>query len=69
LVVIVNALAPELNAMPLTSVLALMKTPVVLEASNVAVSVGALGIVGGIQFAALFQLPEAGLTCHVALPA
>src|SRR5437868_15094911 len=42
---IVNALAPALNTMPFTSVLAERETLVVLEVANVAVSDGALGIV------------------------
>jgi hypothetical protein len=45
LAVIVNALAPELNAMPFTSVSAEMETPLVLEDANAAVSEGPLGIV------------------------
>ena len=69
LTVIVNALAPGLNTMPFTSVLAERETPVVFEAANVAVSEGPLGTVGGVQFAALFQSPAAGLVFHVALPA
>jgi hypothetical protein len=67
--VIVNALAPELNAMPFTSVSAEMETPLVLEDANAAVSEGPLGIVWGVQFPALFQLPEFGLVFHVALSA
>jgi hypothetical protein len=57
-----NALAPALNRMLLTSVLAEMKTPVVFEAANVAVSDGPLGMVGGVQLAAVFQSPELGLS-------
>ena len=67
--VIVNALAPELNAMPFTSVSAEIETPLVLEDANVAVSNGPLGMVGGVQFAAWFQPPVAGLVFQVALPA
>src|SRR5438046_2387418 len=69
--VIVNALAPGLNTMPLTSVLLGpdTKTPVVLEDANVAVSDGPLGMVGGVQFAAWFQSPVAGLVFQVALSA
>lgn len=67
--VIVNALAPGLNTMPFTSVLAEMETPLVLEDANVAVSNGPLGMVGGVQFAAWFQSPVAGLVFQVALPA
>jgi hypothetical protein len=65
--VIVNALAPVLNTMLLTSVLAERKMPVVLDEVNVAVSDGPLGMVDGTQFAAWFQLPVAGLIFHVAL--
>ena len=43
--VIVNALAPALNTMPFTSVLAERETLVVLDVANVAVSEGPLGIV------------------------
>jgi hypothetical protein len=55
--------------MPFTSVLAERETPVVFEAANVAVSDGSLGMVGGVQFAAWFQSPVAGLVFQVALPA
>src|SRR5436190_65448 len=47
--VIVNALAPGLNAMPFTSVFAEKETLVVSEAANVAISEGPLGIVGGVE--------------------
>ena len=47
--------------------LAERKTLVVLEVANVAVSDGPLGMVRGIQFAARFQSPVAGLVFHVAL--
>jgi len=67
--VIVKALAPTLNRMLLTSVSAEMKTPVVWEKPNVAVSDGPLGMVGGIQFAAVFQSLVVGLAFHVALSA
>src|SRR5438067_6965030 len=65
--VIVNGLAPALKTMPFTSMLAERKTLVVLEVANVAVSDGPLGMVGGVQFAAWFQSPVAGLVFHVAL--
>src|SRR5205814_10182765 len=55
--VIVNALAPVLKTMLLTSVLSERKTPVVFEKANVAVSDGPLGMVDPIQLAAWFQLP------------
>src|SRR5205809_863375 len=69
--VIVNALAPGLNTMPLTSVLLGpdTKTPVVLEDANVAVSDGPLGMVAGVQLVAVFQSPSPGLRFQVALPA
>jgi hypothetical protein len=67
--VIVNALAPALNTMLLTSVLAETETPVVLDEAKVAVSAGPLGMVGGVQFAAWFQSPVGGLVFHVALSA
>lgn len=67
--VIVNALAPALNTIPLTSVLAEIETLVRMEVANVAVSDEALGTVLGIQSLAVFQSPEPGLVCHVALPA
>ena len=69
LAVIVNALAPALNTMPLTSVLSETETPVVLEDANVAVSAGLVGTVRGVQLFAVFQSPVAGLAFHVALPA
>ncbi len=46
-----------------------METPLVLEDANVAVSDGPLGMVGGVQFAAWFQLPVAGLVFQAALSA
>jgi hypothetical protein len=67
--VIVNALAPALNTMPFTSVKAEMETPVLLEEANVAVSVGPLGTVAGVQLPAVFQSPVVGLAFQVALPA
>ena len=66
---IVNALAPALNTMPLISIPFKMETPVVLETSNVAVSAGELGTVAGVQLAAVFHLPLPGFRFHVALPA
>src|SRR5204863_7147676 len=69
---IVNALAPALNTMPLTSVVALgteRETPVMLEVANVAMSDGPLGGPPAVQFVAVFQSPVAGLANHVALPA
>jgi hypothetical protein len=67
--VTVKALAPELNTISFTSVLAERETPVILDALNVAVSEGPFGTDDGVQFAAVFQSPELGLVFHVALPA
>ena len=67
--VILNALAPGLKTMPFTSVMAERETSVKLEKANVAVSDGAFGTVVGIQFVAVFQSPEPGFVCQVALPA
>src|ERR1700756_154530 len=70
LTVIVNALAPELNVIPATVVLAEIETPVVLEVANVAVSLAPLGKpVFGVQFAFVSQSPVPGLRFQVALPA
>src|SRR5438876_774710 len=67
----VNALAPALNTMPLTSMSQLdpTSTAVTLETSKVAVSAGPLGTVAGVQLVAVFQSPLVGLRFHVALPA
>src|SRR5450432_720408 len=69
LTVIVNALAPGLKTMLLTSVLAERETPVTLETPNVALSAELLGTVAGVQLEAVFQSPVRGLRFHVALPA
>ena len=69
LMAIVNALAPALNTIPSTCVLADIETLVILEETNVAVSAAPLGTTMGVQFAALFQFPLPGLRFHVALPA
>jgi hypothetical protein len=69
--VIVNALAPALNTIRLTSIED-DKTPptsVILETPNVAVSAGPLGTVLGVQFVASNQSPLAGLRFQVALAA
>jgi len=42
---------------------------VVFETSKVATSAGPFGIVGGIQFVAVFQSPVSGVALQVALPA
>ena len=65
----VKGLAPELNTMLFTSVLAERETDVLLEVANVAVSGGPLGTVVGVQLAAVFQSLELGLVFHVALAA
>src|SRR5438105_4819175 len=65
----VNALAPGLKTILFTSVLAETKTFVTLEAPKVAMSLGSLGTVFGVQFAAVFQSPLVGLRFQVALPA
>jgi hypothetical protein len=57
------------NMMPLTSVFAEMEMAVLFERSNVAVSVGPLGTVAGVQLAAVFQSPEMGSRSHWALSA
>ncbi len=69
LAVIVKALAPELNTMPLTSVLAEAETLVVLEVAKVAVSDEPLGTVAGVQLLAVSHSPVAGLVFQVAVPA
>ena len=66
---IVNALAPGLNTMPLSSALNAMKGRVLLEEANVAVSAGPFGTVVGVQLVAVNQSPVAGLAFQVALPA
>ena len=58
--VIVNALAPGLNTMPLTSVVAEMTGRLILEVANVAVSAGPLGGPLATQLAAVFQSVLAG---------
>src|SRR5437870_960060 len=69
LAVIVNALAPALKTIPLTSVFADKETAIRLLAANVAISDGPLGMVSGFQFSALFQLSERGFAFHVAVSA
>src|SRR5689334_14132796 len=64
----VKGLAPALNTMLLTSVVAERETAGILETLKVAICVGPLGTVGGVQFAAIFQLPVVGLSFQVALP-
>ena len=66
---IVNALAPGLNTMPLTSVVTAMKGRLILEVANVAVSAGPFGTVAGVQLVAVIQSPVAGVAFQVALPA
>ena len=67
--VIVKALAPALNTMLFTCIRLERERPVMLDVANVAVSVGELGTVAGIQLAAVFQSPVPGAAFHVALPA
>src|SRR5439155_25396253 len=67
--VIENALAPELNTMLLTSVPVETEMSVVFETSKVATTADSFGIVGGIQFVAVFQSPLSGVALQVALPA
>src|SRR6187399_1182212 len=66
--VIVNALAPGLNTMPLTSVGAPI-SGFILEVANLAVSAGPLGGPPAVQLAALFQFISTGVALQVALPA
>jgi len=63
------AFAPELNTIPLTTVLAERETPVILEVAKVAVSTDPLGGPPAVQLPAVFQSPVVGLAFHVALPA
>src|SRR6266446_9895817 len=72
----VYELAPSANTMSPTTVLVPAPpgasphtTFVVLEPAKVATSVSLLGMVGGVQFSAVFQSLLVGLTLHVALPA
>jgi hypothetical protein len=65
----VNALAPALNTMPLTSRLAEEEMPVLVEVAKVAVSADPSGGPPAVQLPAVFQFPVAGLANHVALPA
>src|SRR5438477_7133773 len=65
----VKAAAPGLKVTVSTSVSFETETAVVFEEANVAVSASPLGMVGGVQFAAWFQSPVAGLIFHVALSA
>jgi hypothetical protein len=65
----VNALAPGLNTISLTSVAAESERLVRLELLKVPISAGPLGIVAGVQLATVFQSPLVGLRFQVALPA
>ena len=69
LLAIVNALAPGLNTMPLTSTLNAMSMLVRLEDPNVAVSPGALGMVPCTQLFAVNHSALAAFAFQVALPA
>ena len=70
-VVILNELvAAELKTISATSVkLVERATSVLLERPNVATSAGPLGMVCGVQFAAVFQSPLVGFSFQVALSA
>src|SRR5206468_6409576 len=52
-----------------TSVSAAKNTRLIVENANVAGSAGPLGIVAGVQFAAVFHVPEPGFVVQTALPA
>jgi len=67
--VMVKALAPALNTIPFTSVLAARERNRVFDVAKVAVSAEPLGTVAGVQLLALFQLLVGGLDCHTELPA
>jgi len=69
LAVIVKLLAPEAKVIPSTSVFADIEILVVFERPKLAVSADPLGIVIGVQLAAVFQSPKPGFRSHVALPA
>src|SRR4051794_31497318 len=55
--------------MPLTITGLDTETVVIEEVENVAVSANPLGMVVGVQFVAVFQMPVAGLDSQVASPA
>jgi hypothetical protein len=63
----VKALAPELNTMLSTCVVAESETPVVDELPRVATFATPFGTVAGVQLPAAFQFPLPGLASHVAL--
>jgi hypothetical protein len=62
-------LAPGLKTIESTPTPADGEMEVMFDVSKVATSVGALGTVAGVQFAAVFQSPLVGLVFQVALPA
>ena len=65
-----NALAPGLNTMPLTSTVGHeVDACSIVRTSKVAVSPGPLGTVPGTQLFTLNQSPVAGIVFQVALPA
>lgn len=66
---IVKALAAAPNAIWLITMLPERETLVVFERLKVATSEGPFGMVAGVQFAGVFQLPLLGLRFQVALPA
>src|SRR5437763_13595941 len=62
-------MAAGVKVIPSTVVFDETEMAVVFERANVAVSAEVLGTVAGVQLAAVFQSPEAGLRSHSALPA
>ena len=69
LAVIVNALAPALNVIPLTCVPAESESAVVPDVANVAVSAAPFGTEPPTQFVPAFQRLLPGAAFHVSLPA
>ena len=67
--VMAKGLAISSNAMAAISIVLEMEMTPIFETSKVAVSFDPLGTVAGVQLAAVFQSPLAGLRFQVALPA
>ena len=63
-----KALAPGLKTIRSSSIPSEIEIAVILETPKLAISVGPLGTVGGVQLAAVFQSPLLGLRFQVALP-
>jgi hypothetical protein len=59
---------PEHDAVDFLSSERAGKTPIVLETSNVAVSLGLFGTISGVQLLAVSHKPSPGLRFQVALP-